>query len=94
MQQSEITFITPESVSVLYEALSTNTKVYVFDHELHVDGQHGTKDKPRSQKYYSFKKQSKVGYIDTKRHLFSRSVKSADLHHPKKKNHCQKVNVW
>src|SRR6056300_346317 len=83
MQQSEITFITPESVSVLYEALSTNTKVYVFDHELHTDGQHGTQRQTKVTKNIAaLKKQSKVGYIDTKRHLFSRSVKSADLHHP------------
>ena len=30
IQTNEITFITPESVSVLYEALSTKTKVYVY----------------------------------------------------------------
>ena len=30
IRQNEITFLTPESVSVLYEGLSTKTKVYVF----------------------------------------------------------------
>ena len=30
MQKNEITFLTPESVSVLYEALSTKTKFMFF----------------------------------------------------------------
>ena len=67
MQQGRLLFITPESVSVLYEALSTNTKVYVFDHELHTDGQHGTQRQTRVTKNIAaLKKQSKVGYIEQK----------------------------
>ena len=43
IKKSEITFLTPESVSILYEALSTNSNVYVFHHELHRD--HGTEQR-------------------------------------------------
>jgi mitochondrial fission protein ELM1 len=84
IKQSEITFLTPESVSVLYEGLSTNTKVYVFHHEHHTDGQYSTKRNTKVTKNIDKLKDSgQIGYIDSKRYLLSRSIKSADLVHPK-----------
>ena len=87
IKKSEITFLTPESVSILYEALSTNSNVYVFHHELHRD--HGTEGAPlRKTKVTKnielLKKSKDIGFIDTKRYLFSRDIKSADICHPKK----------
>tara|TARA_X000000950_G_scaffold126416_1_gene158096 strand:+ start:1 stop:1041 length:1041 start_codon:yes stop_codon:yes gene_type:complete len=87
IKKSEITFLTPESVSILYEALSTNTNVYVFHHELHRD--HGTEGAPlRKTKVTKnielLKKNKDIGFIDTKRYLFSRDIRSADICHPKK----------
>ncbi len=87
IKKSEITFLTPESVSILYEALSTNSNVYVFHHELHRD--HGTEGAPlRKTKVTKnielLKKSKDIGFIDTKRYLFSRAIKSADICHPKK----------
>ena len=84
IKQSEITFLTPESVSVLYEGLSTNTKVYVFHHEHHTDGQYSTKRNTKVTKNIDkLKNSGQIGYIDSKRYLLSRSIKSADLVHPK-----------
>ena len=84
IKQSEITFLTPESVSVLYEGLSTNTKVYVFHHEHHTDGQYSTKRNTKVTKNIDKLKDSgQIGYVDSKRYLLSRSIKSADLVHPK-----------
>ena len=84
LKQSEITFLTPESVSVLYEGLSTNTKVYVFHHEHHTDGQYSTKRNTKvTRNIDKLKNSGQIGYIDSKRHLLSRSIKSADLVHPK-----------
>ena len=37
MKTSELTFITPESVSVLYEALSTKTKTFAFGQRTHIE---------------------------------------------------------
>ena len=83
IKQSEITFLTPESVSVLYEGLSTNTKVYVFHHEHHTADQHGSKRKTKvTRNIDKLKLQGQIGYIDSKRYLLSRSIKSADLIHP------------
>ena len=83
IKQSEITFLTPESVSVLYEGLSTITKVYVFHHEHHTADQHGSKRKTKvTRNIDKLKLQGQIGYIDSKRYLLSRSIKSADLIHP------------
>ena len=83
IKQSEITFLTPESVSVLYEGLSTNTKVYVFHHEHHTADQYGSKRKTKvTRNIDKLKLQGQIGYIDSKRYLLSRSIKSADLIHP------------
>ena len=92
MEQSEITFLTPESVSVLYEALSTNTKAYAFHHEHHTDGQHGSKRNTKvTRNIDKLKKEGSIGYIDTKRFLLSRSVKDINLIHPKKNVHLREV---
>ena len=83
MKKSEITFLTPESVSVLYEGLSTKTNVYVFHHEHHTDDQYGSKRKTKvTRNIDKLKKQGHIGFIDSKRHMLSRSIKSADLIHP------------
>lgn len=83
IKQSEITFLTPESVSVLYEGLSTNTKVYVFHHEHHTADQYGSKRKTKvTRNIEKLKLLGQIGYIDSKRYLLSRSIKSADLIHP------------
>lgn len=85
ISKSEITFLTPESVSVLYEGLSTNTKVYVFHHEQHVVGQHGDKRKTKvTRNIDRLKKEGLIGYIDSSRYFFSRKVKDLDIIHPKK----------
>ena len=92
MEQNEITFLTPESVSVLYEALSTNTKAYVFHHEHHTDGQYSTKRNTKvTRNIDKLKKEGVIGYIDTKRFLLSRSVKDINLKHPKKHLHLREV---
>ena len=83
IKQSEITFLTPESVSVLYEGLSTNTNVYVFHHEHHTDGENGKRNTKVTKNIDKLKDQGLIGYIDAKRYLLSRSIKSADLVHPK-----------
>ena len=72
---------------MLWSALSTNSNVYVFHHELHRD--HGTEGAPlRKTKVTKnielLKKSKDIGFIDTKRYLFSRDIKSADICHPKK----------
>ena len=92
MEQNEITFLTPESVSVLYEALSTNTKAYIFHHEHHTDGQYSTKRNTKvTRNIDKLKKEGVIGYIDTKRFLLSRSVKDINLKHPKKHLHLREV---
>jgi mitochondrial fission protein ELM1 len=84
IKQSEVTFLTPESVSVLYEGLSTNTKVYVFHHEHHTADQYGSEKKTKVTKNIDkLKLQGQIGYIDSKRYMLSRAIKSADLIHPK-----------
>ena len=90
IKQSEITFLTPESVSVLYEALSTKTQVYVFHHELHADD-HGQRQTKVTKNITKLKKQNLIGYIESKRHTFSRSIKSAELFHPKNKEPLSEV---
>ena len=83
ISKSEITFLTPESVSVLYEGLSTNTKVYVFNHEQHTDGQHGTRrDTKVTKNIDRLKKEGSIGYIKTKRFLLSRNIKDIELVNP------------
>ena len=90
MQKNEITFITPESVSTLYEALSTNTKVYVFHHEKH-NSEHGEISTKVGKNIDKLKKDGSIGYIDTKRFLLSRSIKDIDLIHPQNKVHLNEV---
>tara|TARA_B100000965_G_scaffold329187_1_gene292560 strand:+ start:1 stop:717 length:717 start_codon:yes stop_codon:yes gene_type:complete len=90
MQTNELTFITPESVSVLYEALSTKTQVYVFDHEKHAS-EHGESSTKVSKNIDRLKNDGSLGYINTKRFLLSRSVKDIDLIHPKKNIHLKEV---
>ncbi len=92
MMQSEVTFLTPESVSVLYEGLSTKTMVYVFHHEHHIDDQYGSKRKTKvTRNINKLKKQGHIGYIDSKRHMLSRSIKSAEIIHPQKNIHLKEV---
>ena len=90
MQKNEITFITPESVSVLYEALSTKTKVYVFHNEKHA-GEHGESSTKVNKNIDRLKRGGSLGYINTKRFLLSRSVKDIDLIHPQKNIHLKEV---
>ena len=90
MQKNEITFITPESVSTVYEALSTHTKVYVFHHEKH-NSDHGEISTKVGKNIDKLKKDGSIGYIDTKRFLLSRSIKDIDLIHPQKKVHLNEV---
>ena len=90
MQKNEITFLTPESVSVLYEALSTKTQVYVFHHEKH-NSEYGEASTKVSKNIDKLKKDGSLGYIDTKRFLLSRSVKDISLVHPQKDIHLKEV---
>jgi len=90
MQKNEITFITPESVSVLYEALSTKTKVYVFHNEKHAS-EHGESSTKVSKNIDRLKRDGSLGYINTKRFLLSRSIKDIDLIHPQKNIHLKEV---
>tara|TARA_B100001778_G_scaffold95261_1_gene77800 strand:+ start:2633 stop:3547 length:915 start_codon:yes stop_codon:yes gene_type:complete len=90
IQKNEITFITPESVSMLYEALSTKTKAYVFHHEKHAS-EHGASSTKVNKNIDKLKKDGSLGYIDTKRFFLSRSVKDIDLVHPQKNIHLKEV---
>ena len=92
IRQNEITFLTPESVSVLYEGLSTKTKVYVFHHEQHTNDQYGSKRSTKVTKNIDkLKKQGHIGFIDAKRHMLTRSIKAADLIHPNNDMHLCEV---
>ena len=92
IKQSEITFLTPESVSVFMKGLSTNTKAYVFHHEHHTDGQYSTKRNTKvTRNIDKLKKKGVIGFIDTKRYLLYRSVKDINLIHPKKQLHLREV---
>ena len=82
MKKSEVTFLTPESVSVLYEALSTKTKTYVFDQELFSNGQYGPRKTKVTKNIDQLKKTGAIGFISSKRNLLSRSIKTADIKHP------------
>ena len=69
----------------LYEGLSTNTKVYVFHHEQHIGGQYGEKRKTKvTRNIDRLKKEGLIGYIDSSRYFFSRTVRDVDIIHPKK----------
>ena len=51
--------------------------------EHHTDDQYGSKRKTKvTRNIDKLKKQGHIGFIDSKRHILSRSIKSADLIHP------------
>jgi mitochondrial fission protein ELM1 len=84
--KAEYTFLTPESVSTLYESLSTKTKTYVFHHEKR-SSENGEIKTKVNKNIDRLKKNGQIGFIDTKRYFLSRSVKDIKLSHPSEKYH-------
>ena len=64
--------------------------VYVFHHEHHIDDQYGSKRKTKVTRNINKLKQGHIGYIDSKRHMLSRSIKSAEIIHPQKNIHLKR----
>ena len=90
ISKSEVTFITPESVSTLYESLSTKTKVYVFDMPLNSDNNGKIRTKV-TRNIDKLKKSKEIGFINTTKKFFSSVVESIELSNPENNNPLSEV---
>ena len=65
----------------IFPCVRSAVQAMVFEH--HTDDQYGSKRKTKvTRNIDKLKKQGHIGFIDSKRHMLSRSIKSADLIHP------------
>jgi len=83
MSTSEYTIVTPDSVSSVYEALSTNSKTIVFQLNLH-QNQHGQVKTKVTKNIDKLKKSQEIGYLDVIRKGVFGRMEDIKINLPKK----------